>query len=74
MKKICFLVVIDCFSKFMFVEPLLRKTTAAVIEGFKKILDRVPYTPERIQTDKVLPVKKKFLVIFLMFFFCISEG
>lgn len=36
----------------MFVEPLLRKTTEAVIAGFKKILQRAPYPPERVQSDQ----------------------
>lgn len=36
----------------MFVEPLLLKTTEAVIEGFRKILQRAPHTPVRIQSDK----------------------
>lgn len=46
------LVVIDCFSKFMFVEPLKRKTTEAVIEAFKKIFERTEVRCERLQTDK----------------------
>lgn len=36
----------------MFVEPLLRKTTEATIEGFRKILARAPYHPDRCQSDK----------------------
>lgn len=47
-----FLVVIDCFSKFMFVEPLKRKTTESVIEAFKKILERSKIRPVRTQSDQ----------------------
>lgn len=46
------LVVIDCFSKFIFVEPLKRKTTEAIIEAFKKIFLRSDVKCERLQTDK----------------------
>lgn len=46
------LVVIDCFSKFIFVEPLKRKTTEAIIAAFKKIFLRSDVKCERLQTDK----------------------
>lgn len=46
------LVVIDCFSKFMFVEPLKKKTTEAVIAAFKNIFQRSDVRCERLQTDK----------------------
>lgn len=45
------LVVIDCFSKFMFVEPLKRRTTEAIIVAFKKILDRTGVKCDRLQSD-----------------------
>lgn len=46
------LVVIDCFSKFVFVVPLARKTTDAIIIGFKDIFKKTIRRPERLQTDK----------------------
>lgn len=46
------LVVIDCFSKFLFSEPLKRKTTEAIIDGFKKIFQKTCRRPDRLQTDK----------------------
>lgn len=46
------LVVIDCFSKFMFVEPLKRRTTEAIIAAFKNIFRRSEARCERLQTDK----------------------
>lgn len=45
------LVVIDCFSKFLFTEPLKRKTTEAIIAGFKKIFARTTRRPDRLATD-----------------------
>lgn len=46
------LVVIDCFSKFMFVEPLKRKTTEAIIDAFKKIFKRTGVKCYRLASDK----------------------
>lgn len=46
------LLVIDCFSKFIFVEPLKRKTTEATIEAFKNIFGRTPIKCDRLATDK----------------------
>lgn len=43
--------VIDCFSKFVFTEPLKRKTTESVIAAFKKIFARTDRRPERVQSD-----------------------
>lgn len=45
------LVVIDCFSKYMFVEPLKRKTPESVIAAFKKIFARTTLRPQRCQSD-----------------------
>lgn len=45
-----FPVVIDCFSKFVFTEPLKFKTTDSVIAAFKKIFIRTDRRPERVQT------------------------
>lgn len=44
--------VIDCFSKFLFVTPLKRKTTESIIDGFKTIFNTTDRRPERLQTDK----------------------
>lgn len=46
------LVAIDCFSKYIFTTPLHRKTTDAIIDGFKKIFDCTERRPQRIQSDK----------------------
>lgn len=46
------LVVIDCFSKFLFCEPLERKTTVAIIDGFKKLFEKTKRRCERLQSDK----------------------
>lgn len=47
-----FLVAIDCFSKFVFVEPLKRKTTEAIIDGFTRIFKKTTRRPENLRTDK----------------------
>lgn len=44
--------IIDCFSKFIFLEPLKRKTTEAIIEGFKTVFKRTIRRPESLRTDK----------------------
>lgn len=44
--------VIDCFSKYLFVEPLKRKTTEAIIEGFRCIFKKTRRRCERLRTDK----------------------
>lgn len=43
---------IDCFSKFVFVEPLKRKTTEAIIDGFTRIFKKTTRRPENLRTDK----------------------
>lgn len=48
------LVVIDCFSKYMFVEPLKLKSADHVIEAFGKIFARTTRRPQRLQSDKGL--------------------
>lgn len=50
--KYFFLVTIDCFSKYVFAEPLKRKTTEAIIAAVKKIFARTERRPDRMQTDK----------------------
>lgn len=44
--------VIDCFSKFLFVEPLKRKTSASVIAAFKRIFKITSRRPNHVRTDK----------------------
>lgn len=43
---------IDCFSKYLFVSPLKRKTTEAIIEGFKKIFASTTLRPDHVSSDK----------------------
>lgn len=45
------LVVIDVFSRFLWVEPLKNKADRTVVEGFKKIFQR-GHVPRRLRTDK----------------------
>ena len=45
------LVVIDVFTRFLWVEPLKNKTEASVIQGFKNIFDRGK-KPRRLCTDR----------------------
>ena len=46
------LVAVDVLSKQLFVEPLKRKTAAAVVEGFKTIFKRSQVKPIFIMSDK----------------------
>lgn len=47
------LTVIDCFSKFAWVEPILNKSAKSVRDAFEKIFKQAkPRKPIRIQTDK----------------------
>jgi len=46
------LVVIDVFSKFVWVEPTKTKDAKAVLAAFKKILLKDDRTPESLMTDK----------------------
>lgn len=48
------LVCIDCLSRQLFVEPLLRKSAVIMEQAFKKIFDRSKYVPWRIYTDQGL--------------------
>jgi hypothetical protein len=45
------LVTVDCFSKFLFVEPLPNKTSQEVVEGFKRIFSKSKRKPEKLWTD-----------------------
>ena len=45
------LVVIDVFSRFMWVEPLKNKSDQEVVEGFRRIFARAPI-PRRLRTDR----------------------
>lgn len=44
--------VIDCFSKFLFLEPLERKTTESIIDGFGRIFKKTTRRPQRLRSDK----------------------
>jgi len=46
------LVVVDCFSKFLWTEPLKNKTATAVRDGFKAIFRRTKRRPLKLWTDK----------------------
>lgn len=46
------LMVIDCFSKFLFAVPLKRKTTEAIITGFEEIFNTTDRRCERLRTDR----------------------
>ena len=45
------LVVIDVFSRFLWVEPLKTKNEQDVVNGFRKIFERAP-KPRRLRTDR----------------------
>lgn len=45
------LMVIDCYSKFLWVEPIKSKTAEAVSFAMKRILNRANYFPKFLQTD-----------------------
>ena len=40
------------FSKYVFVQPLRRKTTVEVTDAFEKILKRTTYLPKNLQSDQ----------------------
>ena len=46
------LTMIDCFSKFAWVEPLLNKSGAEILKALKRVLKRSGRAPRRLQTDK----------------------
>ena len=46
------LTVIDCFSKFAWVEPLMNKSGSEILNALKRILKRSGRAPQRLQTDK----------------------
>jgi len=46
-----FLTVIDCFSKFAWVEPIKNKQGLTVLEAFKNVLKRSKRIPQKIQCD-----------------------
>ena len=46
------LTVIDCFSKFAWVEPLMNKSSSEILNALKRILKRSGRAPQRLQTDK----------------------
>ena len=46
------LIVIDVFSKFLWVEPLLNKHHGSVLQGFKNIFTRTERRPNLLRSDK----------------------
>ena len=46
------LTIIDCFSKFAWVEPLLNKSGEEILKALKHVLKRSGRVPRRLQTDK----------------------
>jgi Integrase core domain/Chromo (CHRromatin Organisation MOdifier) domain len=46
------LVIIDCFSKFVYTVPLKSKNANEVTNAFKEIFDRVKQTPLRMSSDR----------------------
>lgn len=46
------LVVVNCFTKFAFAEPLLNKTASEVSAAFERIINRAGYTPRHLWTDQ----------------------
>jgi hypothetical protein len=46
------LVVIDCYSKFVWVEPLKDKTGPTVARAMERILTRATYIPKNLQSDQ----------------------
>ena len=45
------LVVIDCYSKYVWTEPLKNKTAEVVSKAFKNVLKNAKYSPKNLQTD-----------------------
>lgn len=45
------LIVIDCFSKFLWTRPLKNKTAEEVEAAMRDIFEKVKYTPKHLQTD-----------------------
>ena len=46
------LVVIDCYLKFVWVEPLKDKTGSTVARAMETILTKATYTPRNLQSDQ----------------------
>lgn len=46
------LVVIDCFSKYMWTQPIKNKTSSDVLKAMKDIIQVAGYTPNNLQTDQ----------------------
>ncbi len=43
--------VIDCFTKYMYCEPLKTKSADNTLNAFKKIFKRLPETPKYVFSD-----------------------
>lgn len=57
------LVIIDCFSKVLYVFPLKNKTHVSVVKSFKKLFEDVK--PEKLRTDRGLEFDNKQMRKFL---------
>lgn len=71
------LAVIDCFSRFAYVEPLKYKTAEETLHAFKQILKRAKVKPEIIQSDdggEFLGCFKKFILQNKIHFFSTSQS
>ena len=53
------LTVIDIFTRYAFVEPLLNKTATSFMQGFISIMQRAKSFPRRILSDKGAEIKNK---------------
>lgn len=55
------LVLIDIFSRFLFIVPLKTKTNQDIIEGLNRVLTTIRRKPRVLRTDKEIEFKNKFL-------------
>ena len=46
------LVVVDCFSRYVNVEPVKNKSAKTILEAFKLILEKIPQVPKNLMTDR----------------------
>lgn len=59
------LVVIDVFSKYLWVQPMKNKTHTSVIEAFKKIFEETDRRPRTLRSDKGTEFKNRWVKAFL---------
>ena len=60
------LVVIDVFSKYLWVQPIKNKTHTSVISAFKKIFEETNRRPRTLRSDKGTEFKNKWVRAFLI--------